>query len=204
MKSTFYFCVNGILTVPGDSEGWTIRANEWIEDRYLGYADRYEYFSGALLTRMLFQARRAREVIKRLKQRAVNHDIVLVGHSNGCEIICRVLKSQEIKCKAVHLIAAACEQDFNKNGLNKAIEDGIVDELHLYTSTSDEALDLARATSWLSFFGMGYGLLGSKGPTHINLQAILKTEIHRRDSYRHSTWFDEHHLDETMKLITGS
>lgn len=199
MNRRVYIFVNGILTNPLDTQGWTDRACRWI-DRYTEHkADRFEYLSGAI-TRRLFQNARV-EKFTEIVSEYVDLDLVLVAHSNGCDIISRFLLKTRLRIKEIHLIAAACERDFSQNGINAAMEAGRLDDCFLYGSKNDKALQLAFNTGkFLRFFGLGYGTLGLKGPKKV----ACPLRVHRlsMDEYDHSTWFDPNHFENTMRLIT--
>jgi hypothetical protein len=81
--------VNGILTLPSDSDGWTdrlvVQINAAWPDKYRG--DKYEYFCSPLL-RMVGQEHRGEELFGLIgKYEPDKNRIHLVGHSNGCDLI---------------------------------------------------------------------------------------------------------------------
>ena len=64
---------------------------------------------------------------------------MLVGHSNGCDLIARVLEACGAEIDAAHLISpAADEEDFAE-----AIREGLVRRIHIYGSRHDGALRFA-------------------------------------------------------------
>lgn len=199
-KKTIFILVNGILTNPEDTHAWTDCAETWIETHCSARATRMEYKSG-VLTRRIFQGKRINNLIEIVREYK-GCDIILVGHSNGCEIICQALRTSDIKAKEVHLVAAATSRDFNKNGLNEALESDRVGKLFLYGSTNDSALKKAKAFGWLGYIGLGYGWLGLDGPEHVSNILTGRLEMHWRDGYDHSTWWKSENFDKTMELIT--
>ena len=199
MRRRLYLFLNGILTMPSDTFAWTDRACRWIDANTSHKSEKYEYFSSAIFRR-LFQSKRVSEVAEIIAQLSTM-DIILVGHSNGCDIISRLLINYTLDIKEVHLIAGACERDFSKNGINKAMQDGRLQDCFVYGSKSDDALKLARNTGkFLRWFGLGYGTLGLEGA----LKVACKNRVHVlfRNTYRHSTWWDDERFDDTMRLIT--
>jgi hypothetical protein len=176
----WYILVNGILTDPGAHDAWTDAGVTWLHTR----APATEA-SG----------------------------VVLVGHSNGAEVICRALREVEIGTRGssslqgrhpvaeVHLIAPACEADFDRNGLNAALEYGRVGAVHVYMSGQDRALRLARWSRRLfGWLGLGYGDLGLRGPVN----AAGRVFAHREATFGHSTWFAGAEFERTMQRILAA
>ena len=182
---TCYIAINGIRTNPGDAEGWTDRFVTWINTRLPDgvVAEKFEYSCSALLRRMR-QRERADEISKKVGYyRRAGYRLVLVGHSNGCDLIARVLEACGAEIDAAHLISpAADEEDFAE-----AIREGLIRRIHIYGSRNDGALRLAAATRPLiGWMGLGYGSLGLRGREF----AALFPEVvqdHSDDSCGHST-----------------
>ena len=208
-----YIYINGILTDPGAEDCWQDRAATWTNIHTAFKGDKFEYSAGPF-TRRLKQQERAEKFA-----RMVDHylkkggwHIHLVGHSNGCDIILRVLemvsrsqyqpRSGAPPIEDVHLIAAACEADFNGNGLNFYFRGGTLKRAFIYFSHDDSQLKRARFTRILKFMGLGYGTLGLTGPVNHpspDHHVILRP----RHDFDHSTWFEKPHFDSTMKMITA-
>lgn len=202
MKSTQFIFVNGILNNPENVSGWTDLAEEWIETNTPFKANKMEYRSGAL-TRRIKQNDRVYN-LQKICMAYGGDKIVLVGHSNGCDIIQRLINKGLPKIHEIHLIAAASEHDFRKNGFNTALKLSNVDKIHIYTSTSDEALKKAKSSRvFLKWFGLGYGYLGLVGPKYIASEVVDKVVVHERNEYRHSDWFKADNFQQTMKFIEG-
>lgn len=200
MNPKFYLYVNGILTNPKDTKAWTDRAVIWTESLGKPFTARaYEYFCDAILRR-LGQSKRVKDVAAIVeKYDELGFDVCLVGHSNGADIICRLLQDYDLKVKEIHLVAGACERDCNRNGINQALYDDRLDKVFLYCSKMDSALKLARNTHWLlGLVGLGYGTMGLEGPVN---ELKADTTVIWRD-LDHSECWDEKHFDETLRLIT--
>lgn len=185
MKRTCFIAINGIRTNPGDAEGWTDRFVTWINTRLPDgvVAEKFEYYCSALLRRIK-QAQRADEISKKVGYyRRAGYRIVLVGHSNGCDLIARVLETCGAEIDAAHLISpAADDEDFAE-----AIREGLIRRIHLYGSKHDGALRLARATRPLiGWLGLGYGSLGLRGPEFERLFPEVVHD-HSDDTCGHST-----------------
>jgi pimeloyl-ACP methyl ester carboxylesterase len=213
MKRVFIF-VNGILSWPSDADGWTDRAVTWTNIRTeTAVGEKYEYICGPL-TRRLKQQRRAEGLAKMCRYYAdcVGQDphhthkqkwqINLVGHSNGCDIILRTLAllPEHLKIESVHLIAAACEADFDTNGLNRMLWNNRLHWVEIYTGGQDYALKFAKLTSaLLNPFGLGYGSLGLTGPGNVNHHRVV---TNHEPFFGHSSWFEPVQFPTTLTHIT--
>ena len=203
-KIVFIF-INGILNHPEDLHGWTDEACGHVAQQTVFDADRYEYFTMPLL-RPFKQAWRAKQIAL-LVEEWVGYEIVLVGHSNGCDLICRYLKTlsrKDIllpKILQVHLIAGATDCSCKANGLNEVLKDGILGSAYIYCSLGDRALQKAKGwTGWLRRFGLGYGWLGLGGPSEIDPDVLHKIHVIRNDMKDHGTWLAED-FTETLEGI---
>jgi pimeloyl-ACP methyl ester carboxylesterase len=198
-RTRFYLFINGILTLSDGRNAWPDRAVTWTESQFAQLAEKYEYFSGAL-TRRIFQAARVRECAQLLRQYA-GHDLIVVGHSNGADIVCRLLQTTPIEIAEVHLLAPAADADFERNGLNEALLTGRLGRVHLYGSHNDRALQLAQVSECLGFLGLGYGALGRTGPKNVDDRIADRVQQVWRDDFDHSTWFSPAQFAATMNLI---
>ncbi len=196
-----YIVVNGILTNPGDARAWTDRIVTWLHSHAHVdvQAEKFEYFASAL-TRRLRQQRHADELAALIRNYA-GRKIHLVGHSNGCDLIIRALKVTHTEIASVHLIAAACDEDFDRNGLNEDLTCEQLGCVHVYTSPDDGVLKYLGRTSraLLGWLGLGYGLLGLVGPKFVT--RAERVWRYDRPGFGHSTWFAEEHFVETVNLI---
>lgn len=199
-KKVFIF-VNGILTNPGDVNGWTDRAEAWIEQNTNHISTRFEYFSGAL-TRRIFQTARVRK-LEDIAKKYLGDKLILVGHSNGCDIIERFVRRGIYKVHEAHLIAAASEGDFDLNGYNEALKKEKVGKVFVYYSANDKALQKAQFTrSFLKYLGLGYGYMGLTGPMRVNPAVIHKVKGIEW-GVDHSEWLVPTNFDKIMSLISG-
>lgn len=185
-KRTCFIAINGIRTNPGDAEGWTDRFVTWINTRLPDgvVAEKFEYYASAILRRIK-QRQRADEIAKKVGYyRRAGYRVVLVGHSNGCDLIARVLEACGAEIDAAHLISpAADEEDFAE-----AIREGLIRRIHIYGSKNDGALKFAASTRPLiGWMGLGYGSLGLRGREFAaRFPAVVHD--HSDDSCGHSTW----------------
>lgn len=203
MNERVYIFVSGILERPSRPDGVTDRAVAWIRENTFDQARKLEYLAGVLTGRLLNWLRAVN--LRRLCRRYGGDRIVLVGYSNGTDIICRALEQSCGAVDEVHLIAAACPASFARNGLNTAIAAGRVGTVHVYASRADGALAAAkRHTGWLRLVGADYGWLGLDGPQDVADENSPWLDVYRKDAFGHGTWFEPAQFGITMRLITGN
>ena len=203
MKRTAYIAINGILTNPGDAEGWTDRFVTWINTRLPDgvVAEKFEYFTHAL-TRRLKQRERADAIAKKIGYyRRAGYRVVLVSHSNGGDLTARVLNDAGVEINSAHLFAPATDDEL----IAQAIREGAIKRVHIYGSRNDGALKFARATRPLiGWAGLGYGSLGLRGR---ELAALFPDVVkdHSNDVFGHGTWFQRGQIfEDTMRLLAAN
>lgn len=196
MPPPIYIYVCGIRTWPGSSKNWTGKAATWTMTRPEHHAEKIEYYSPGLFSRSLGQAARAEKLVKTMHEfLSRGRRVILVGHSNGCDVALDALRQVGWpKIAELHLISGAIEADFNKNGLNEA---GLkIGRVVVYVAGRDQALALA-ASPLGRFFG--YGDLGRTGPVNHE----WPVEVVNEPEFGHSDWFLPEHFDRTMRMLTG-
>lgn len=199
MKPPIYIFVNGIMNDPGAAHGWNDRAVTWIQTRTEAEAEKFKYFCD-IIFRRLFQFGHARDLAEMISDYA-GREIHLVGHSNGCDLICRALNITETKVAGVHLLSGACDADFQLNGLNVCMAAGQVDFIYCYVAGQDFAMKCASLSQrFLRWLGLGYGILGFAGPKSVAFTTRVRTIT--ENSFGHSTWFLPENFDRTMERIT--
>lgn len=198
-KRTAFILINGIESDPSNQRGWTdefatelnIRTPEWVQ------AEKFEYHT-KWYSRWWGQEQRAKDLTRRIN-RYLNADyrVVLIGHSNGCDLIGLVF-DMGVRVDSVHLFAAATKEKY----FEAAIASRQVRRIHLYGSSSDGALKVAKATSGpLALLGKGYGSMGLRG-TEFAAKYPGTVKDHSIPGYRHSTWFDPNgYMDATIALL---
>ena len=201
MKTVFIF-INGINSNPSDQRGWTDEFATEVNRRTPENVktEKFEYHTTALLRR-LHQSKRAEELARRVNGYTNSGwRVVLVGHSNGCDLIARAL-DLGVHVFSAHLFApAADEQDFEVPILG-----GQVERIHIYGSPDDKALQGASLTrKLLRWVGLGYGSLGLRGPAFAAAYPHEVTD-HSIPGYGHSTWFlPGKHLNATINLLLAN
>lgn len=214
-----YIFANGIrVSAETSLTTWNHRAAIWVNLHTPFKAVPFSYHTKALL-RWIRQGRRAEELCRMLELcRAGGFEIHLAGHSNGCDLILRALETFSGRIESIHLFEAAAEADCSMNGLNARISKGQLGALHCYCSRGDEALMIARISRVLAWplqplralgYRLGYGSLGLEGPQGLLAPDLLeangcKAEVVFRDSFDHSTWFENGHFEPTLKAITAA
>ncbi len=200
MMRTAFLCINGILTDPRRADAWTDQAVDWLNrklpDGVVGVS--YEYNATPLLRRWGQRERAEHIAAKAGAYRRAGYRVVLVGHSNGCDLIARVIGGISAEVDTVHLLSpAADEADFER-----AIEMETVRRIFIYGSLNDLALRYgARWSRTLTFGRLGYGSLGLRG-REFALRHPAVVEDHSRDDYGHSDWFlPRANFTRTMDLI---
>lgn len=206
--------INGIRTIPRDKRSWPERFADWIFNRTSDFADPFEYFSLAS-TKSLFQAARVRDLVA-LANSHLEKRLVLVGHSNGCDIICQALPLIGRPVESVHLFAGAVEHDFDCNNLNAALVGGQVARVYVYASSRDNVLRyLARPSRLaLGLFGIkkiGYGFLGYQAavaPKSLNIDPVIGPRVslvnRSAEGFAHSTWFEGEEFERTLQFILSA
>lgn len=195
MSKRVYILVNGILNFPGSAKNWNGRGVTWLHlHDGDGRAEKVEYFCGPI-GRAFGQQQRAEKLAATIRYYH-GWDIVLVGHSNGTDVILKALALLSWpRISALHLVSAACDACFETNGLNLALLSGTLDRCFVYVAERDMAL---RAAHTLIGKWLGYGTLGLHGPLNISPQIVDRVGVLHFENFGHSDCFADHHFDRTM------
>lgn len=197
MKRGVNLYVPGILTIPGDSRNWSGRAVTFTHTQTERRAEKVEYLSGPGFTRNLFQAHRAEKLARTLDHYAPDQwSRRIIGHSNGTDVILDALALRGWPVvDELHLVCAACEADFEKNGLNEALANGLVGRVCVYIGTRDVPLLLAALGIGQYF---GFGTLGLRGPQKVRSTVADKVGVLTWNDYGHSDCWADAHFNQTM------
>jgi len=201
MNHRIYIYVNGILSYPGCADNWTDRAVTWTHVRTDHRAEKFEYFTGPL-TRRLYQTQRAQK-LARMISFYQGWEVVLVAHSNGCDVALRAIELLDgtVQIEQIHMIAAACEADILKNGLEYRLQRKDLKHIYLYIGGKDYAMEIAKISSkFLGCFGLGYGSMGGLAPEDAREMYGENSTMYQA-SFGHSTWFEDAVFDLTMQQI---
>jgi hypothetical protein len=207
MRSAFHL-VNGILNFPGCSKNWNGKGVTWLHTDeaarpLAARAEKIEYFCGPI-DRAFGQKERAHKLFLTLN-RYHDWENTVAGHSNGADVILTMLRDYHgwPPITHLHLICAATNADFEKNGLNRWLRAGRIERVSVYVAGKDLALRLAH-----SFTGklLGYGTLGLHGPT--NVAEDVRERVNCVWSgpwlnYGHSGCWEAGNLPRTMRAIAN-
>jgi hypothetical protein len=193
-----YFFINGIKNKPGDPRGWTDGAARTVGKILDVQTYKWEYACTATF-RWLKQNQRAKDFAE-----DVNYwgkPVVIVAHSNGCDVVLKALPLIRVPILELHLVSGACSEDFAKNGLNQAYGIGKVKSVFVYMAGRDAALNFwakwsKRLGGWM---GLGYDRLGALGPKNHEFDVTLIYE----PTYKHSDWFKGPVFDRFLNYVAG-
>lgn len=203
-----FIFINGILTLPSDKNGWTDRAARWIDEELewlCASGEALEYFTGpSLMWRTLMNQQMVRKLIRRTEQIPAGTRIHLIGHSNGCDIICSALPAIRANVRSITLIAAAVEHNFHFNHLNEALIDRPDLRVQVLCSPDDEVLKwLARPSRWI-LGKLGYGYLGYQAAVDSSaLKVFIPSQIDvvSCPGFGHGDYFKPGYFDKTMQRV---
>jgi len=192
MIGRLVYFVPGVRTDVEDVDGWQYRAKRWVDKHTPHDADTLPYHTLAS-TRFVGQ----RDTAGKLGRILLDYDpdlLTLVCHSNGCALACMALRMfPALRILDLHLIAAAEDPDFERNGLNDAHRMGRIGSVTCYCSENDGALKLAGWSRFLlGWAGLGYGDLGRVGPRNVaDADKPWFRPVVWRNDFGHSDWFNE-------------
>lgn len=200
-KNKLFVFINGIYNFPGDIRNWVGRAVTYVNSKTPHKAEKIEYFS-SIITRALQNKKRAHKLYKTLSYYR-NWEINLISHSNGADVIidCLNMYKDWPNINNIHLVAPACERDFNKNNLNELLSYSRVNSCYIYLCGEDRPI---KFTSNILGKILGYGNLGKYGPKNIDNSIIYRVKIIKDspwDKYGHSDCFESENFEKTMELF---
>ncbi len=190
MIKRIYIYVPGILNLPGSTEGWTDRAVTWTHTRTPYRAEKFEYWNGPLGA-MATANKRAAALIRMLKHYDPERwQIVLVGHSHGCEVIVRALRGFETPIHAVFLMAPSCSEELSETGLLERLGSNNIYKLVIGIGGRDRLLRAAKKFSpLLKLFGIRYGHIGGDNPeTVMNQLNHKRGRVAYMPTFNHNDW----------------
>lgn len=201
---TIILAINGINTFPGDEKDWNLRLDVWVDQNYPANVRCHpiQYLCGPI-DRAFGQKDRCAK-LQQLLGEYEDWNKVVIGHSNGAAVAIEGLRlAGWPRIEKLHLVSAACEASFNKNGLNAALRDGRIGKVVVYVSGKDMALRLASQP--LARL-LGYGILGLRGPVNVN-PVLGPGRVTTMDDgpwlgYGHSGCFEDSEFDATARLLT--
>lgn len=208
---TLYIVIPGIYTSTQKHFDWYVRLAEDIMRRGEGFPVALEYrYNTCAFFRRMQQHKRAQEIANIIESWD-GFNIVLIGHSNGVDLIQRALSIAKSKVDKVFAFGAATYSDLQITGFYKAFKEGRLNNLFVYASKKDAALKYAANLSNLfSFLGLGYGLLGYYGANNIPETFKNKVENIFKNDFRHNDYFSKFYsyslneiLEKTKQVGNG-
>lgn len=174
----------------------------WFDQNTDDKAIACEYFCTAIF-RAFYNRRRAEKLWQQVSAFKKGWSQKIVAHSNGAHVVVDMVRLHTIELAHLHLVCGACEADFNKNGLNRALASGQVKRVTVYTAGKDRALALAHT---LPGRLLGYGTLGLHGPLNVLPSVADRVETVRSapwDEYGHSECWGKD-FGRTMRTFSES
>lgn len=204
MHKTAFIFINGIFTHPRRKDAWNDRAVEYVKRFHPDcHAVSYEYLSGAIMRHGWIpfrdaQLERANAVVKKVNQlKHQGYRVVMVGHSNGCQLISYLIAQMGERVANVHFFAPA---SFAVD-IATALDEQTVEGVFIYGSTRDIPLRFFAPISRILTLGLsGYGSLGTKG---LEMEEKYPGQVFdfSNNKFGHSDWFTKENFDNTMALI---
>lgn len=191
MNRTAYIVVPGVNNWPGSSMAWTDRAATWLHlNRPADCAEKFEYLALPLSRRILAERRALQLAALMDRYPPETFDLVLAGHSNGCDIIARALARAKRPANVVHLFSPAVSAEPRRHRLHRLLLDGRIGFLHIYLAGRDRVL----AERFLGGVDLD-GVLAQFSEEH-------HTTIHSEPSFGHGTWWRPANFERSMRHIT--
>lgn len=202
MKKPYYIFIGGILGDPESANEWTDKAESYVEMNCEGCGATTLPYHSDVIFRRLGQEERV-DNLEIILNRLDGRPVILVAFSNGGDLVERIVKRKKFNIEQIHLIAAASESDFRKNGFNHALNTQMVKKIFVYYSKKDRALQGAKWSSYLaSWLGLGYGFLGLTGPKYVTKRLLYRVGSIPYE-LDHSEYFNCENFTKLMKRITG-
>lgn len=193
MNRTAYIVVPGVNNWPGSSSAWTDSAVTWFHlNRPTDCAEKFEYLALPISRRILAERRAVQLAALMDRYPLETFDLVLAGHSNGCDIIARALALSKRPANIVHLFSPAVSADPRRHRLPRMLLDGRIGFLHIYLAGRDRVL--------------AERFLGGVDPDGVREQFSEEhhTTIHAEPSFGHGTWWRPANFERSMNLIVGA
>jgi hypothetical protein len=203
--------IDGWTAIFGGWRDWPNQAIVWIHRHQRpAAAQTLIYFTTALIARFTRKAR-AQSFLDLIRQYPEHEGwrVVIVAHSEGTATVLDALRlGNWPRIEALHLVSGACDADFNRNGLNEALNRSCIGRVFIYVAEQDWAMKVEDTLAGKWLFGIRtkdqpLGLGGARNVASGFENQILassdKVVTLRKRYYGHSTWFEPHNMDETMR-----
>jgi pimeloyl-ACP methyl ester carboxylesterase len=208
-KSIVFF-VRGIAGNPDNFLEWEQRAADHTIIQYGIPARAISYHTDfwSVWMKRRYRAQRFSKVLRKYSVR--DYRITIVAHSEGTVVALDAMRlAGWPRVEQVHLICGACDSDFERTGLNRALRAGQVGRVTCYNAGRDWAMCFENLILGRALFGISGGSwpLGLVGPRNVSsfLLPCRVTEVTDPPwrHYGHSECFDGENFERTMRQILG-
>lgn len=190
----FWILVNGILNNPESIDSWTDRFEISVEKKG-HHCIKMEYRADGVFRR-IFQGRRAQN-LNDICEELDGERIRIVAHSNGGDIVDRMMGISSVKIEEIHMVASASQPDMRKSFIPTAIRDDRLERAFFYCSKRDRTLAKAAPLTKKLFgwAGLGYDNVGFLGPQDIPGDVVDDIE---------TIWWEYDHSDMWLQNVFES
>jgi hypothetical protein len=187
---TIWFIVRGIAGSPSNFVEWEYLVRDHII-RKLGVpavAVSYATSFATVWRNRSMRANRFAEIIKAYAD--AGWTMNFIAHSEGTVVALDALRSLYWpKVGNLHLVCGACDNDFERLGMNYAIRQDMFDSVHVWIAGQDSAMHFENLAIGRMLFQVKMPL-GLKGPVNIDPIARSMVRIHYE-----MPWFNYGHSD---------
>lgn len=204
------FFIRGISGHPDDFLEWEQRAADWCITEHGVPARAISYHTDfwSVWMKRRFRAQRFAKVLRKYSVR--DYRITIVGHSEGTVVATDAIKFGVGRIEALHLVCGACDSDFERNGLNRAIRAGQIGKVVCYTAGRDWAMRWENLLLGRLLFGISertgpLGLVGPRNPPDAwpNREKVSEVTDAPWRHYGHGECFEHDNFERTMRQILG-
>jgi pimeloyl-ACP methyl ester carboxylesterase len=205
---TIIFFVRGIAGNPDDFLEWEQRAADHVIIKYGIPARAISYHTDfwSVWMKRRWRAQRFAKVLRKYSIR--DYRIIIVAHSEGTVVALDAMRMAGWpRVENVHLICGACDSDFERNGLNRALRIGSIAKVTVYTAGRDWAMRFENLLLGRLLFGISERSwpLGLVGPRNVSNFLLPCRVVEVCDPpwkyYGHSECFEKDNFECTMKQI---
>lgn len=211
MNGEIVFFVRGIAGNPDDFLEWEQRAADHCIKTYGVPARAISYHTDfwSVWMKRRYRAQRFAKVLRGYS--VLDYRITIVAHSEGTVVALDAMRlAGWPRVEQVHLVCGACDSDFERNGLNRALRAGQVGRVTCYTAGRDWAMRFENLILGRLFFGISARTwpLGLVGPRNVSsfLLPCRVTEVADAPwrHYGHSECFERDNFERTMRQVLGA
>jgi len=201
-----FFIVRGIAGNPNDfDDEWEFEARDWLIQNTGVPAVAVSYTTNFLTVwhRRKNRCQRFAKILHGYTER--DFRVNIIAHSEGTVVATDALRFLGWpRVENLHLVCGACDSDFERIGINRALKIGSIEQVHCWIAGKDRAMLWERLVLGKLLFGIPDRSepLGLVGPRNVNQEFSDKVIEHWGDpwtTYDHSTCWLPSRLDRTMR-----